>query len=91
MNIITMVTEHPFMVSTLVFLVVYAVYKWAIGYAVVYMKGDYNTKKKNIGKTIPTFANGWYIACRSHELPKNGTRAIDMAGHNLVLARNQQG
>jgi hypothetical protein len=32
------------------------------------MKGDYNTKLKNIGKTLPPFPNGWYIACKSKDI-----------------------
>ena len=55
------------------------------------MKGDYNTKKKNIGKTVPPYPNGWYIACKSKEVPKEGTKAIDIAGQNIVFARNKEG
>lgn len=33
------------------------------------MKGDYQTKGKHIGKTLPPFPNGWYIVCKSSDLP----------------------
>jgi cholesterol 7-desaturase len=72
-------------------IVVYGFYKWAIGYAVIYMKGDYDVKKKRLGKTLPPFPNGWYVACKSKELSKGATKAVDIAGQNLVLMRDEQG
>ena len=55
------------------------------------MKGNYDTKKRNIGKTLPPYPNGWYIACKSKELPKETTKAIDIAGQNIVLVRDKEG
>ena len=69
----------------------YGIYKWYLGYAIVPMKGDYNTKKKRVGKTVPPYPNGWYIACKGNLVPKNGTRAIDIAGQNIVVARDKDG
>ena len=45
--------------------IAYVVYLSIFKYHKVYMKGNYDTKLKNIGKTIPSFPNGWYIVCKS--------------------------
>jgi hypothetical protein len=49
----------------LIFLMFYVAYR-------AYFKGrnymcenNFNIKTKNIGKTIPSFPNGWYVAIRS--------------------------
>lgn len=55
------------------------------------MRGDYDTKLKNIGKTIPPFPNGWYIACKSSQLPVGDSKAIDMSGHNVTIFRSTEG
>lgn len=43
--------------------------------------------KRNIGKTIPAFPNGWFIIMSSSELKPGQTEYIDKFGQNLVLFR----
>lgn len=52
----------------LVSVVLYCVYLYFFKYYGVVMSGDYDTKLKNIGKTIPPYPNGWYIVCKSEEI-----------------------
>lgn len=78
-------------ISVAVFLILYAIYLWFFKYHEVIMKGDYNTKVKDIGKTLPPYPNGWYIACKSSDLPVGESKAIDMAGHNVTIFRAKDG
>lgn len=55
---------YTFLAVTLA-VVLYAVYLYYFKYHVVIMEGDYDAKLKNIGRTIPPYPNGWYIACKS--------------------------
>ena len=76
---------------TILVVLAYAVYKWYMHYIIIYMKGDYDIGRKHIGKTVPNYPNGWYIACRSKQLTKGVTKAIDIAGQNIVIARDDKG
>ncbi len=58
---------------------------------IVRMEGKYNPKKKNIGKPIPPYPNGWYIVCESNNVKPGETRAIDQSGHNIALFRGTNG
>lgn len=46
----------------------YLLYYWVFHYFTVRMDGCYDTKKKNLGKSLPPYPNGWYIACKSKDL-----------------------
>ena len=81
--------EHYHILLAVLAVILYALYKWALGYAIVEMRGDYNQKSKHIGRTLPPFPNGWYVACKSKDLPPSTTRPFDLAGHNIVLARDK--
>ena len=52
------------------------------------MNGFYDIKLKKIGKTIPPFPNGWYIACKSKDLAIGESLSIDQSGHNVVIFRS---
>jgi hypothetical protein len=54
----------------------YVIYYAIFHYFTVRMEGDYNTKKKNLGKSLPPYPNGWYIACKSKELNVGQTKSI---------------
>lgn len=41
-----------------------------------------------MGKTLPPFPNGWYIACKSSDLKVGESIAIDQSGVNITLFRN---
>lgn len=71
--------------------IAYGVYLYFFKYHAVIMAGDYDTKLKNIGKTIPPFPNGWYIVCKSREIAPGTSRAIDQSGHNVTVFRNKAG
>lgn len=45
--------------------ILYGLYLYIFKYHEVIMHGDYDTKLKNIGRTIPPYPNGWYIVCKS--------------------------
>jgi cholesterol 7-dehydrogenase len=55
------------------------------------MKGNYDIKRKKIGKVVPPYPNGWFIACKSDKLPLNASRAVDINGQNIVIARDKDG
>lgn len=46
-------------------LLAYFVYYYIFSYFTVKMKGDYDVSKKKIGRPLPPYPNGWYIACKS--------------------------
>ena len=91
MNILDYLSDYSNLIFGAILVLLYAVYKYHLGYAIVPMKGVYDPKKKRIGKHVPPFPNGWYIACKSNKLPQNGTRAIDINGQNIVIARDKSG
>jgi phenylpropionate dioxygenase-like ring-hydroxylating dioxygenase large terminal subunit len=55
------------------------------------MAGHYDKKKKNLGKSLPYFPNGWYIACKAKDLAPGEVKAIDIAGVNVTIFRNPNG
>ena len=69
----------------------YIVYLLIFKYHKIEMGGNYNSKLKNIGKTIPPFPNGWYIACKSKQLKVGESMAIDQSGHNVTIFRSTNG
>ena len=49
----------------IIVLILYIIYLRIFKYYPCIYKLNYNVKLKNIGRTIPPFPNGWYIACKS--------------------------
>ena len=90
-SIIAALTQEPRLLLLPLALIVYAVYYSIMSYYTVRMEGDYDTKKKNLGKSLPPYPNGWYIACKSKELLANETKSIEMAGQNIVVFRSPKG
>jgi cholesterol 7-dehydrogenase len=72
-------------------IVLYLVYLYYFKYHEVIMKGDYEIKLKNIGRTLPPFPNGWYIACKSQDIAVGESKAIDQSGHNVTVFRAKSG
>jgi hypothetical protein len=56
------------LITVLVLILFYGVYLYHFKYHQVIVKGDYNTKLKNIGKILPPFPNGWFIVCKSQDI-----------------------
>lgn len=46
-------------------ILLYIAYYFLMRYCTVRMWGDYDRSKKNMGKTLPPYPNGWFIACKS--------------------------
>ena len=69
-------------------IIIYVLYLAIFKYFKVIMSGNYDTKLKKIGRTIPPFPNGWYIVCKSSELLPGESMAIDQSGANITLFRN---
>lgn len=46
--------------------ILYGVYLYIFKYFEVIMSGDYDSKLKNMGRTIPPYPNGWFIVCKSN-------------------------
>ena len=69
----------------------YVIYYVVFHYFTVRMEGDYNSKKKNLGKSLPPYPNGWYIACKSKELEAGQTRSVEIAGQNVTVFRSPKG
>jgi len=55
------------------------------------ISGKYNPKDKNIGRPLPAYPNGWYIATHSKDLEKGKSQAVDIAGENIVVFRSEKG
>ena len=72
-------------------LVLYVCYRFIFNGTIYRIKGVYDQKLRNIGKPLPSFPNGWYVALRSNELPKGKVEAVDVAGENLVVFRSNSG
>ena len=68
--------EYPSLVAICIAILLYIVYHILMRYCTVKMEGSYDRSKKNIGKTLPPYPNGWYIACKSKELKVNETKSI---------------
>lgn len=71
--------------------VLYAVYYSIFRYFIVRMRGNYDISKKNLGRSLPPYPNGWYIACKSKELLPGKTKQVDISGHNITLFRSPKG
>ena len=71
--------------------ILYALYYSVFKYFTVRMKGDYDTAKKNIGRSLPPYPNGWYIACKSKDLLPGKTKQVDISGQNITLFRSPKG
>ena len=54
----------------------YLLYYFIFSYFIVPFVGNYDITKKNIGKTLPFYPNGWYVACKSKELPIDTAKNI---------------
>ncbi len=55
-------------IAVLVLILFYGVYLYYFKYHEVIVKGNYNARLKNIGKTIPPYPNGWFIVCKSQDI-----------------------
>lgn len=74
-------------VVILLYIVYYLIFK-GITFRI---KGNYNQKLKNIGRPLPAYPNGWYVALHSKDLLKGKSVAVDIAGENLVVFRSEKG
>jgi len=48
----------------------YALYYFYFNGIIFEIKGNYNQKKKHLGKVLPPYPNGWYVADQSRYLKK---------------------
>ena len=80
MEINQILEQHSQLLLWTSLILTYILYLACTRYFTVRMAGDYDLRKKNLGRSLPPFPNGWYIACKSKDLPKNTTKPIDMAG-----------
>lgn len=72
-------------------LLLYIGYRTYFKGRIYYCEHKFNTKSKNIGKPIPAFPNGWYMAIRSELLERGKSEAVDIAGENIVVFRSSKG
>jgi hypothetical protein len=49
-------------------LAIYALYYYYFNGILFEIKGTYNQKKKHLGKALPPYPNGWYVAEQSRFL-----------------------
>jgi len=91
MNIIESFLDNTYLIVFSIVTVLYIIYYFIFSYFTVRMKGDYDTKKKNMGKSLPPYPNGWYIACKAKDLPPGTTKSIDISGQNITLFRSPKG
>jgi hypothetical protein len=59
---------------------IYALYYWYFNGILFEIKGNYNQKKKHLGKALPPYPNGWYVAEQSRYLKAGESKAVDIAG-----------
>lgn len=69
----------------------YSVYYWYLREAKFVIKPEYDTKKKRMGRPLPPYPNGWYVAVHSKDLKKGESKACDIAGENMVFFRAEDG
>jgi hypothetical protein len=65
MDVLESIHTNIHILITLILAVSYLIYYHIFSYFNVHMKGNYDPNKKNIGKHLPPYPNGWYIACRT--------------------------
>ena len=90
-SIVATITLDPRLLLMALSAILYAIYYSLMSYYTVKMEGAYNTKKKNLGKSLPPYPNGWYIACKSKELATGQTKSIEIAGQNITIFRSPKG
>jgi hypothetical protein len=69
----------------------YILYRSIFKGKVFKVSGNYDQKLKNIGRPLPAYANGWYVAMRSNNLENGKSEAVDIAGENIVVFRSEKG
>lgn len=69
-----------YLVYMIVVLIVYLIYRAIFKGMIFTITGDYEQKGKNIGRPLPAFPNGWYVALRAKELENGKSEAVDIAG-----------
>ncbi len=72
-------------------IIVYLIYYSVFRYFTVRMQGNYDISKKNVGKSLPPYPNGWYIACKSKDLAPGAVKSLDISGQNITLFRSTKG
>lgn len=71
---------YRYLLYSFVTLIVYLIYRAIFKGMTFRAKGNYDTKLKNIGRPLPAYPNGWYVALRSDKLEKGRSEAVDIAG-----------
>ncbi len=69
----------------------YGIYRWYLNGITFEVDGKYNKKLKNIGKPLPPYPNGWFVALHSYELKEGESKYVDIDGENLVVFRSDSG
>lgn len=72
-------------------IVLYLIYRSIFKGIVFKTTGVYDVKQKKIGRPLPPYPNGWYVASRSKDLHKGTSLPLDIAGENMVLFRSDKG
>lgn len=58
----------PYSIHIIVILILYLAYYAYFNGITFKIVGNYNPKDKNIGRPLPAYPNGWYIAIHSKDL-----------------------
>ena len=82
-------STYIYLILTMAF--TYALYYYLFAYFVVQWKTKEGNSARKIGRTVPPYPNGWYIACKSQELAPGNSKSVDIAGENMVLFRSTKG
>ena len=72
-------------------IILYIVYYSKYREAEFLIKPRYDQKKKKIGKPLPPYPNGWYVAVHSRDLKVGESKAVDIAGENIAVFRAKDG
>lgn len=81
----------PYSLHFLLLLLLYFLYRLYFKHITFRCVGSYDQKLKNIGRPLPSYPNGWYVAVRSELLEKGSSQAVDIAGENIVVFRSEKG
>ena len=84
---LTSIFEIKNMIISLIFIIVYGVYYKLFRFYIWRQTKSKTKGKRNIGKAIPAFPNGWYQLMPSHNLIPGQIEYIDRFGRNLALFR----
>lgn len=90
-NVGEIISQH---MSTIVWvcsgMLIYLLYRWFFNGIVYRTKGPKH-ERKNMGRPLPPYPNGWFVVAHSESLKNGQSKNVDVNGENLVVFRSKKG